>query len=733
MNSNPPKIFLNFFRWFCHPKLQDYIEGDLLEVYKKRLKKSGKRISDLRFVIDVILLFRPGIIKPIEGNKNLNTYGMYKSYVKVGWRNLSRNKSYSAINIGGLAVGMAVTILIGLWIWDELSFNKSFKNYDRIGQLWQFVTFDVEKSSYNSLPIPLASELRNQYPDFERISLSSYTKDQTLSTDNKQLVRAGNYVEPDFNDMMSIEMLSGSRNDVQDVNTIMLSNTLAHDLFGVEDPLNKIITLNENVSVKITGVYKDFPANSAFQEASFLAPWALYAIQDPWVKNSAHAWDENSWQIFAQLKQGKDFDEVSAKIKDIRMKRDNPPGYKPEFFVHPMNKWHLYGDFRNGVNTGGQITYVWLFGLIGIFVLLLACINFMNLATARSEKRAREVGIRKSIGSARSQLMIQFVCESLLTVVLSVVIAIVLVQLMLPFFSDVAGKQINILWTNLWFWGAIAVFSIIAGLLSGSYPAFYLSSFQPIKVLKGTFRPGRWASLPRKVLVVFQFSVSITLMIGIAVVFLQIEFAQNRPVGYDRSQLVEVNMKPNQLHNNFEALRQDLLRTRAVVDMAASLGSITADYGGTTDVKWHAKADGFYPLFMTNKVSHEFGKTIGWTIKEGRDFSREHITDNRALILNDAAVKLIGFQNPTNETLMFSGKEYKIIGVVHDLIKESPFNSVKPSFFILDYKVVNVLNIKLSPDLTPSIRRPPAPPPARPPPASVPPVLTSSWCAPRNQ
>jgi ABC-type antimicrobial peptide transport system permease subunit len=182
-------------------------------------------------------------------------------------------------------------------------------------------------------------------------------------------------------------------------------------------------------------------------------------------------------------------------------------------------------------------------------------------------------------------------------------------------------------------------------------------------------------------------------------VFLQIEFAQNRPVGYDRSQLVEVNMKPNQLHNNFEALRQDLLRTRAVVDMAASLGSITADYGGTTDVKWHAKADGFYPLFMTNKVSHEFGKTIGWTIKEGRDFSREHITDNRALILNDAAVKLIGFQNPTNETLMFSGKEYKIIGVVHDLIKESPFNSVKPSFFILDYKVVNVLNIKLSPDL----------------------------------
>ena len=698
----PPKLFLRFFRWFCNPKLQDYIEGDLMEVYAKRLKKFGKGIADIRFVIDVLLLFRSGIIKPIEGYNHLNNYGMVKNYVKVGWRNLARNKSYSAINIGGLAVGMAVTILIGLWIWDELSFNKSFKNYDRIGQLWQFVTFDVEKSSYNSLPIPLANELRNQYPDFERVSLSSYTREGILATDNKQLVRSGNYVEPDFNDMMSVEMLSGSRNGMQDVNTIMLSNTLAHDLFGSEDPLNKIITLNENVSVKITGVYKDFPANSAFQEVSFLAPWALYASQDPWVKNSTHAWDENSWLLFAQLKDGKDFDEVSAKIKDIRMKRDNPPGYKPEFFLHPMSKWHLYGDFKNGVNTGGQITYVWLFGLIGIFVLLLACINFMNLATARSEKRAREVGIRKSIGSVRTQLMLQFVCESLLTVTLGFVLSLVLVQLMLPFFNDVAGKQIDVLWSNPWFWGAIVAFSLITGLLSGSYPAFYLSSFQPVKVLKGTFRPGRWASLPRKILVVFQFSVSITLMIGIAVVFLQIEFAQNRPVGYNRSGLLEINVKTEQTRNHFEGLHQDLLNTRAVVEMSESLGSITSDYGGTTDVKWRGKANEFYPLFMTNKVTHEFGKTVGWTIKEGRDFSRDHVTDNGAVILNEAAVKLIGFQDPTAETLTFSGKEYKIIGVIQDLIKESPFEPVKPSFFMLDYKVVNVINIKLSPDLSTS-------------------------------
>jgi putative ABC transport system permease protein len=698
MKSNPPKIFLSFFRWYCHPKMQDYIEGDLMEVYEVRKAKSGKLKADFRFIIDVLLLFRPGIIKPKEGYRNLNNYGMVKNYVKVGWRNLLRSKSYSAINIGGLSIGMAITILIGLWIWDELSFNKNFKNYDRIGQLWQFVTFDVEKSSFNSLPIPLANELRTQYADFERVSLSSYTKDGTFVTENKQLVRSGNYVEPDFYDIMSVKMISGSYSSRQDINTIMLSSTLAHDLFDGEESINKILTLNENITVKVIGVYEDFPGNSAFQEVEFLAPWALYESQDSWVKNSAHVWDENSWQIFTQLKEGKNFEEVSSKIKDIRMKRDNPPGYKPEFFVHPMSKWHLYGEFKNGVNAG-QITYVWLFGMIGIFVLLLACINFMNLATARSEKRAREVGIRKSIGSVRTQLMFQFVCESLLTVMLGFALALVLVQLMMPFFNEVAGKQMNILWTNTWFWGALIGFSLFTGLLSGSYPAFYLSSFQPVKVLKGTFRPGRWASLPRKVLVVFQFSVSITLVIGIVVVFQQIEFAKDRPVGYNRVGLVEINIKPELLRNNFETLRQDLLTTRAAAEVSLSNGSVTSDYGGTVDVRWSGKPEGFNPLFMTNKVSHEFGRTIGWTIKEGRDFSRDHVTDDRAIIMNEAAAKLIGFDNPINETLKQHGKEFKIIGVVQDIIKESPFSSVKPSLFVLDYDVVNVVNIKLSPEV----------------------------------
>jgi putative ABC transport system permease protein len=692
---SPPKYFLRFFRWFCHPKLRDFIEGDLIELYDERLKASGKTRADIKFVIEVLLLFRPAIIRPMEGYKHLTHYGMYKSYFKTGWRNLLRNKGYSLINIGGLATGMAVTILIGLWIWDEWSFNRNFKNYDRIGQVWQFVTFEVEKTSYDVLPIPLADELRTKYPDFESVSLS-VTREVVMATDDKKLLKTGRYVEPYFTEMMSLKMLAGLRNDLSDINSIMLSESLANDLFGEEDPLNKMLAVNENKSVKVTGVYENFPDNSTFSNVLFLAPWEQFVSTDSYAKKSMHEWDENSFGIFVTLKEGRDFESVSGKIRDIRMKRDDPPRYKPEFFLHPMSKWHLYSDFKNGVNTGGLITFVWLFGIIGIFVLILACINFMNLATARSEKRAREVGLRKSIGSVRSQLILQFLCESLLTVLIGFMLSLILVQLMLPFFNEVSGKQISILWTNPWFWLLGFAFSLITGLMAGSYPAFYLSSFVPVKVLKGTFRPGRLAALPRKILVVVQFTVSITLMIGITVVFRQIEFARSRPVGYDRSRLIDVRMSTTHLYGHYEALRNDLLNSGAVEEMAESMGTMADDYGGTTGVNWQGKNAQTHPLFMVGRVTHEFGKTIGWEVTQGRDFSKDQVTDDSSVILNESAVKVTGFKNPTDEFVRFGGKEYKVIGVIRDIIKESPFKPVKPTFFVLDYGSVNVINIKLT-------------------------------------
>ena len=691
----PPKIFLQIFRWYCNSRLVDHIEGDLIEVYKRRLNLNGKARADLKFILDVLLLFRPGIVRPFKSHyRNLNSYGMFKSYFKMGWRNLLKNKGYSFINVGGLATGMAVAILIGLWIVDELSFNKSFNNYDRIAKVWQFVKFDVEKSSYDVVPIPLADDLRDNYTDFETVTMSC-SRNATLSTGDNAVIKLGNFVDPSFISLTSLNIVSGSKTGLDEINSIMLSESLSKNLFGSDDPLNKLVTINNDQALKITGVFEDFAENTSFKDIGFLIPWNFLLVNDDDVRSQKDEWDSNSYSIYVLLKDGSKVAEVSTKIKDARIKRANPPAYKPEFFLHPMTKWHLYSDFKDGKNTGGLIVYVWLFGTIGFFVLVLACINFMNLATARSERRAREVGIRKSIGSVRGQLIIQFLTESLVIVALSFLLSLVLVQLALPTFNEVVNKNIVILWTNPWFWLAGLSFCLISGLLAGSYPAFYLSSFLPVKVLKGTFRAGRFAALPRKALVVLQFTVSITLIMGIAVIFRQLEFAKSRSVGYEQARLIEVSMNTPQIFQHVDALQNDLLKSGAIEQMSQSSGSITLQYDGTTDFSWEGKNPETRPLLMRNKVTYEYGRTIGWQLIEGRDFSREYSTDSSAMIINEAAVRLMGFKKPLNETVNSGGKKYNIIGIIRDMVRESPFEPVKPTFFIIA-PGVNTLNIRLS-------------------------------------
>ncbi|HEX6169939.1 MAG TPA: ABC transporter permease [Chitinophagaceae bacterium] len=621
---------------------------------------------------------------------------MFKNYFLTAWRNLNKNKGYSFINIGGLAIGMSVAMVIGLWVWDELSFDKSHKNYDRIAQVWQFVKFGAEKSSYNSLPIPLAAELREKYTDFAAVSVSTYNRTTILTIGDKKLSRTGMFVEPDFPKMMTVEMMGGSADQLRDIHSILISQSLAKAIFATGDPLNKIIRLNNKENVQVAGVYKDFPGNSSFKDVFFLASWQLFTTMDGYAKRASDQWDENSFQIFTQLKEGADIKNVSSKIKDIRMKREDPPKYKPEFFLHPMSKWHLQGDFKNGVNEGGLIKLVRLFGMAGIFVLLLACINFMNLSTARSEKRAKEVGIRKTLGSGRPQLIRQFFSESILVSFIALLLCLLIVQLLLPFFNQLTNKNMAVFWSNSLFWLAAITFCLVTGLIAGSYPALYLSSFKPIKVLKGRFKAGRLASLPRKVLVVFQYSISVTLIIGAIVVFRQINYAKDRAPGYESDGLIEINMSTPDLREHYEALRMDLLNTGAIAELSQSSGTIVDDYGGTTNISWRDKAKDMRPLLMSNFITHDYGKTIGWKVLVGRDFSKDFSTDTSAIIINEAAMKLMGFNDPLNEFVKFNGKEYKVVGVVNNMIKGSPFAAVKPSFYTINFRAVNVINIKLS-------------------------------------
>lgn len=625
---------------------------------------------------------------------------MLKNFFKVAWRNLVKSKGYSAINIGGLAVGMAVAMLIGLWVYDELTFDKYHKNYDRIAQVMQHANFNGKVISQVSNPAAMGPEIKSKYgSNFRHVLQASWTGSHLLSLGDKHISKVGIFFEPGAPDMLSLEMLHGTRAGLKDPYSILLSASVAEALFGKEDPINKTLKFDRTLDVKVTGVYKDLPDNTTFREIKIIMPWELWLVQNPWVKEMEDPWDANFSQTFVQVADNIDMKKLSAKIKNVKLDNtaEEAKKYQWAVFLHPMSKWNLYNEFKNGVNTGGNIRYVWLFGIIGVFVLILACINFMNLATARSEKRAKEVGIRKTVGSMRWQLIKQFFAESYLVVLLAFVLCIILVWLFLPLFNEVAGKKIQLPWASPVFWLSGFAFILITGLLSGSYPALYLSSFQPLKVLKGTFRVGRFASVPRKVLVVTQFTVSVMLIIGTIIVYQQIQHAKNRPIGYTRNGLINLSME-KEISEHFEAVRTELKNAGAIEEMAASNSPLTQVWNTNGGFDWEGKDPNLAVDFPNSRVTYEFGKTVNWTIKEGRDFSRDFATDSMAFIINEAAAKFLGFKEPVGKILKWNDRPFTIIGVVNDIMQESPFYPVRPSLYhIGKYEDMYNLIVKLNP------------------------------------
>lgn len=630
---------------------------------------------------------------------------MFRNYFKIAFRNLIKNKGYTFINIAGLATGMAVALLIGLWIWDEVTYNQYHKNYDRIAQVWQHNLYNGVKRSQVSNPYVMAEEIRNNYgSDFKYVIQSSWNFGRVLTVGENKFNKSGMYWEPQVLDMLSIKLIYGTaEHALKDPYSILLSQSVAKTFFNDADPTGQMVRINNKTDVKVTGVYEDMPHNSKFRDMSFIMPWELYIIENEWIKNMDDPWGSNFTQTWAQLADNADMESVSAKIIDVKLNKVDEGGrkYKPEVFLHPMSKWHLYSDFEEGVNVGGRIEFVWLFGIIGAIVLLLACINFMNLSTARSEKRAKEVGIRKSIGSMRSQLINQFFCESVVVALLAFVFSLGLVYLALPTFNEVAGKKLTLLWSSPTFWLVGLGFSLFTGILAGSYPALYLSSFQPVKVLKGTFRIGRLASLPRQVLVVLQFTASIALIIGTIVVFRQIEFAKDRPIGYERNGLINVYLSTPEIHNHFEAVRNELKSLGSIVEMTEAGSPTTQVWNSNGGFNWNGKDPALAVDFPNNGVNHEFGKTVGWKFTAGRDFSREFASDSLAFVINEATAKFLGFENPVGETLTWNETNYTIIGVIQDMIIESPYEPVRPSLWHIDrYDNVNLAIVKLNPDMS---------------------------------
>ncbi|WP_223834038.1 ABC transporter permease [Spirosoma profusum] len=710
----PPRLADRLLRLFCAPHLHEEVLGDLHERYVVRVNRSDVAKARRRYWLDVVAYVRPEFIRrKSEQYPKPTNMTMLRNYLKIAFRNLAKHKAYSLINIGGLAVGMAVAMLIGLWIYDELSFNTYHEHYDRIAQVQSLEYGEHGVGTNNSVQYPLGTELKKNYKDhFKHLVMASWNVDNVLSAGENKVSRKGIFIEAEAPEMLTLKMVYGSRAGLKDPNSILLSESTAQAIFGNIDPVNQAMKINNKLDVKVTGVYEDLPLNTQFKDVKFLAPFALWVSDNPWMKEKAMTdWQNHFLKIYAEINPNSNFETVSAAIKNAEMKNlanfPEQARLKPEVFLLPMRDWHLH-NYKRGVIDNGPMQLLYLIGTIGAFVLLLACINFMNLSTARSEKRAKEVGVRKAVGSIRRQLVNQFFSESYLVVILAFMLALLLAMVALPWFNDVAAKQIAMPWSNLWFWLACLGFISVTGLLAGSYPALYLSSFQPVKVLKGTFRVGRFASVPRKVLVVVQFTVSVTLIIGTIIVYRQIQFAKNRPVGYTRDGLLLVAMKSGDFYGKHELLRSELQRTGMVSEMAESMGKVTEVWSGNDGFTWKGKTPSQENSFGTLAITPEFGKTVGWQFLKGRDFSRNNISDSSGMVINEAAVKYMGLKNPIGETVTWQFRErplmtYQILGVIKNMVMESPYDPIVPTIFMIRaHGGTNHINIKINPTVSAS-------------------------------
>jgi ABC-type antimicrobial peptide transport system permease subunit len=609
---------------------------------------------------------------------------MFKNYFLLAWRHLLKNRGYSAINIAGLSIGMAIAIVIGLWITDEATFDHYAPDHSRLAMARVNIHLHnaVKKDEFftgNTIMMPLGKALSTQYKDlFTAVALTDFKSGSRLfNYGDKTVSGIALTAQADLPSMFGFRMLAGNAGATKDPSTIVIAKSLATALFGNDDPVGKSVKVDNTLDYRIGGVYTDLPKNTTFNGLQAVLPW----------DNAANAYhrDNNDWrdhngELYVELAPGVSAEQATARIKELPTPFFSD--YHEEGLLYPMDKAYLYNQFEFNKPSGGRITMVWLFGIIGVFVLLLACINFMNLSTARSEKRAREVGIRKTVGSLRSQLITQFLSESVLLAVIALVFALILAQVSLPFFNDLAAKQMSIPWTSPLFLTAILVFTVFTGLLAGSYPAFYLSAFRPVKVLKGKLQTGKLASLPRQILVILQFTVSLVLIIGTTIVFRQILFTKDRPTGYNRDGLFTVDMNTPDINNHYEALRAELIKQGLAGDVAASDMTPTAFNNGN-GLDWSGKRPDQITVGFNNvNITPDYGKTIGWTITRGRDLSRDFPTDSNAAILNEKAVRSIGFKNPIGQIVRLFGKPYTVVGVCADMVNNDPYDTAENAIFV---------------------------------------------------
>ncbi|MEM8967584.1 MAG: ABC transporter permease [Bacteroidota bacterium] len=672
---SPPNQALRFLRWFCREDYLEEIEGNLLELYEHQYEESSAK-ARRNFVWNVLKHFRPAFIKSFKVYQPNIHRAMLRHNLILTFRSFQRYKSTFFINLIGLSSGLACALLIFLWVQDELSVDKFHSNDAQLYQVMQHRTQNGETITSTWVPGLTAQTMEAEMPEVEQAVTTFGLDEYTLSLGDKDINAMGQFVEEDFFELFSFPLQQGDANQViADKSSIVISESLAKNLFGTtENVVGKTIELQHEEQYQITGIFADVPRHSSVQ-FDFVISFKILLDDDGWATRWSTSWPE----AYVLLKPDADVGSLNNKVADLINRKTEGEITHRTIFIAPYSKNYLYGNYENGQQAGGRIDYVRLFSIIAVFILLIACINFMNLSTARASRRLKEVGIKKAVGAGHSSLVVQYLGESTLLSGLSLIVAVMLVLLLLPQFNQITGKQIYLEF-NLSLILAFLAITVITGVAAGSYPALYLSAFDPAKVLKGALNKSVGELWARKGLVILQFTLSIILITSVFVVYKQIEFVQNKNLGYDKDNILYFN-RVSWEEGSLETFLTEIRKIPGVLQASSMGHDMTGHIASTYGVQWPGKDPNDRTEFEMMPVSYEMLELLGVEMKEGRTFSREFSTDTAKIIFNEAAIEHIGFTNPIGEVVERGDEKLEILGIVKNFHFESLHEKVKPMMF----------------------------------------------------
>ncbi len=611
---------------------------------------------------------------------------MFKNYWRHGWRNLLKNKRSSLINIGGLSIGLATGIIILLWLHEEFTYDSFHRHGRGIYMVMSNQYHEGRWFTGDATPAPLSAKLQHDFPEIQYATRHVYGGQQLLSTGEKSIYQQSMYADPDYFNIFTFPAVSGNPiAALRDPGAIILSESAAHRLYGDKDPIGNIIRHNNQHNLRVAAVIRDAPFNSSVK-FDVVLPFRLYELENAdWIDR----WDNYRIGNYLLLQPGSNVDPFNKKLrKAMQATVADSSSY---LFAYPFTALHLHGGFKNGQPSGGRIEIMLLLGTIGFFILLIACINFMNLSTARAERRAREVGVRKALGASRITIIFQFLVEAMIITFGALLLALLIVQLVLPGLNSISGKSIRLNFLSTGIWTGILLLVLFTSLVAGSYPAFFLSSFKPVKVLKGVVSTHRGNGLFRKSLVTVQFIISIFLIITTIVIYRQLQHGENRPVGYNQDNLLEIPLR-GEMTGKYQLLREELLRIPEIESVSAGTDDLLRFNGSTDGINWPGKtADENFPINVT-WVKHDWVKTAGLQLAAGRDFSEDYGADSLGCLVNEAAVKKMGLKEPVVGTLLGTNP---VIGVVKDFVSNDPYKAPRPLVAYMSSGSMNHIFVRL--------------------------------------